>query len=271
MSHCPPKVNRPTKALLRVFKTIRNQKQRSNIPTKHKAPAFYNQPVNTTSTTKALIFDMDGTMIDSMPYHARSWLEFCKRHGITMDVKDLLQRTTGRTGTECMGVLFGRTMTAAEALPLVHEKEVIYRELFAPVFKEVAGFNTFAAKARTMGLKIGVGSAGDKHNIAFAMAHLKMLHAPEVMVGGDQGLAGKPDPAIFLEAARAMNIVPSDCIVFEDAPFGIEAARCAGMRAVAICSGHSAAELAGPHVMASAKNFDELLDSNFLEKLFVKG
>ncbi len=210
-------------------------------------------------------------MIDSMPYHAQSWLEFCRRHGIRMDVKDLLQKTTGRTGTECMGVLFGRTMTAEEALPLVHEKEVIYCELFAPVFKEVAGFNIFAAKARSMGLKIGVGSAGDKHNIAFAMAHLKMPHAPEVMVGGDQGLAGKPEPAIFLEAARALNVRAIDCIVFEDAPFGIEAARRAGMRAVAVCSGHSAAELAGPHVMASVQNFNKLLDSKFLENLFIKG
>ncbi len=210
-------------------------------------------------------------MIDSMPYHAQSWLEFCKRHGIQIDVKELLARTTGRTGTECMGLLFGRTMTAAEALHLVHEKEVIYRELFAPAFKEVAGFTAFATKARTMGLKIGVGSAGDKHNIAFAMANLKMSHAPLVLVGGDQGLAGKPEPAIFLEAARAMNVEPSDCIVFEDAPFGIEAARRAGMRAVAICSGHSAAELAGPHVITSAKHFNELLDSDFLENLFVKG
>jgi beta-phosphoglucomutase-like phosphatase (HAD superfamily) len=220
--------------------------------------------------TTALIFDMDGTMIDSMPYHTLSWLEFCKRRGITIDVKDLLQRTTGRTGTECMGELFGRSMTAAEALPLVHEKEMIYRELFAPVFKEVAGFTTFATKARSMGLKIGVGTAGDKHNIAFAMSHLKMPHLPQVIVGGDQGFAGKPDPAIFLEAARAMNTPTNNIIVFEDAPFGIEAARRGGMRAVAICTSHSAAELAGPHVIASAKDYNELLASQFLDNLHIE-
>ena len=162
-------------------------------------------------------------MIDSMPYHTLSWLEFCKRRGIVIDVQDLLQRTTGRTGTECMGELFGRSLTAAEALPLVHEKEVIYRELFAPVFKEVAGFTTFATKARSMGLKIGVGTAGDQHNIAFAFNHLKMPHRPEVVVGGDQGFAGKPNPAIFLEAARAMDTTPNQIIVFEDAPFGLTA------------------------------------------------
>jgi beta-phosphoglucomutase-like phosphatase (HAD superfamily) len=231
--------------------------------------------VNTSPTTtqpaRALIFDMDGTMIDSMPHHTQSWLTFCQRRGITIDVKDLLQRTTGRTGTECMGELFGKPMDPAQALPLVHEKETIYRELFAPVFKEVAGFNAFAAKARTMGLKIGVGTAGDKDNIAFAFSHLKMPQAPDIVVGGDQGFPGKPDPAIFLEAARAMQVPAAQCIVFEDAPFGIEAARRGGMRAVAICSSHSAAELAGPHVLAAVHDFNELLASQFLEKLFLEG
>jgi beta-phosphoglucomutase-like phosphatase (HAD superfamily) len=221
----------------------------------------------TTAPTTALIFDMDGTMIDSMPYHTQSWLEFCRRRGITIDVQDLLQRTTGRTGTECMGELFGRPMSAAEALPLVHEKEVIYRELFTPVFKEVAGFSAFAAQARSRGLKIGVGTAGDKHNIAFAMGHLKMPHPPEVIVGGDQGFAGKPEPAIFLEAARALSVRAGNCIVFEDAPFGIEAARRAGMRAVAICTSHDAAQLAGPHVLAAVPDYHALLDSQFLASL----
>jgi beta-phosphoglucomutase-like phosphatase (HAD superfamily) len=219
------------------------------------------------ASTTALIFDMDGTMIDSMPFHTLSWIEFCQRHGISIDVQDLLQRTTGRTGTECMGELLGRAMSAAEALPLVHEKEVIYRELFAPVFKEVAGFKAFASQARSRGLKIGVGTAGDKHNIAFAMGHLKMQHAPDVIVGGDQGFAGKPEPAIFLEAARALSIAPSDCIVFEDAPFGIEAARRAGMRAVAICTSHTAKQLAGPHVLAAVPDYHALLDSQFLASL----
>jgi beta-phosphoglucomutase-like phosphatase (HAD superfamily) len=214
----------------------------------------------------ALIFDMDGTMIDSMPYHARSWQVFAQRHGITMDIKDLLARTTGRTGTECMGELFGRAMSFEEALPLVHEKEVIYRELFAPVFREVKGFKAFAAKARALGFKIGVGTAGDKHNIAFAMQHLQMQPLPDVIVGGDQGLPGKPEPAIFLEAAHALFLKAGNAIVFEDAPFGIEAARRAGMRAVALCTSHSAAQLAGPHVVAAVNDYTEL-PANFLEQI----
>jgi beta-phosphoglucomutase-like phosphatase (HAD superfamily) len=219
--------------------------------------------------TEALIFDMDGTMIDSMPWHGKSWLEFCRRHGIAIDVADLLRRTTGRNGHECMRELFQREIDEEESLRLIHEKEAIYRELFAPVFAEVSGFKAFAAQARARGLKLGVGTAGDKHNIAFAFSHLRMEPAPHAVVGGDEGLPGKPEPAIFLEAAQRMGASAAACIVFEDAPFGIEAARRAGMRAVAVCSSHSAAELAGDHVIASVRDYNELLNSNFLESLHV--
>ena len=227
------------------------------------------QSLKTALKTEALIFDMDGTMINSMPYHAQSWIEFTRNHGIQIDVPDLMARTTGRTGAECMRELFQRDMEEAECWRLIHEKEEIYRELFAPVFSEVAGFKAFAAVARGQGLKVGVGTAGDKHNIAFAFSHLKMDPVPHAVVGGDEGLPGKPEPAIFLEAARRMTARAEACIVFEDAPFGIEAARRAGMRAVALCTTHSPAELAGPHVIASVRDYHELMSSQFLEKLHV--
>ncbi len=218
---------------------------------------------------RALIFDMDGTMIDSMPWHARSWMEFSRRHGIAIDVADLLRRTTGRTGTECMRELFQRELDEAESLRLVGEKEAIYRELFTPVFAEVGGFKAFAGRALQRGLKLGVGTAGDRHNIAFAFSHLQMAPQPQAVVGGDEGLPGKPEPAIFLEAARRLGAQAGQCIVFEDAPLGIEAARRAGMRAVAVCTSHSAAELAGPHVVAQVRDYHELMNTPFLESLHV--
>ncbi len=223
--------------------------------------------MNLNGKVEALIFDMDGTMIDSMPWHARSWVEFVARHGLVLDVSDILARTTGRTGAECMRELFERELSDAECLALVHEKEEIYRALFTDNFIEVAGFTAFARAAVARGLKVAVGTAGDRHNIEFAMSRLKMDPLPLAIVGGDEGFSGKPTPAIFLEAARRIGVAPERCIVFEDAPFGIEAARRGGMRAVAVCSTHSAAELAGPHVIAAVRDYNELAHSNFLETL----
>lgn len=224
---------------------------------------------NRPSSVQALIFDMDGTMIDSMPWHAKSWVEFARRHGLKMSAEEILVRTTGRTGVECMREVFQRPLPEVECEVLVAEKEAIYRELFAPVFAEVAGFRSFARAAHARGLKIGVGTAGDRHNIAFAMSNLDMLPVPAATVGGDEGLSGKPTPAIFLEVARRLGVAPERCIVFEDAPFGIEAARRAGMRAVAVCSTHTPTELAGAHVIAAVRDYEELTQTNFLETLDV--
>ena len=218
----------------------------------------------------AFIFDMDGTMIDSMPSHKHSWVEFAQRKGLAVDIDDLMRRTTGRTGLECMRLLFEQPdMDEAQAMAHVHEKETVYRELFQPIFTEVAGFKSFYELARGRGLKLGVGTAGDRHNQAFAYSHLKMPVPPLTTVGGDEGLAGKPAPAIFLEAARRMGVAPAHCIVFEDAPLGIEAARRAGMRAVGIASSHHPDELTGPHVLAVVRDYRDLITSQFLENTHV--
>jgi beta-phosphoglucomutase-like phosphatase (HAD superfamily) len=218
--------------------------------------------------TAALIFDMDGTMIDSMPFHAKAWVEFGLRRGLEIDIPDFMRRTTGRTAYECACELMGREVTQAESVDITHEKESIYRELFGAQFREVAGFGEFAKAAATRGLKLAVGTAGDKHNISFVFSNLKMDPLPQAVVGGDEGLPGKPEPAIFLEAARRLGVEASQCIVFEDAPFGIEAARRAGMRAVAVCTSHEASELAGPHVVAQVRDYHELAKTNFLESLY---
>jgi beta-phosphoglucomutase-like phosphatase (HAD superfamily) len=220
-----------------------------------------------TRKVEALIFDMDGTMVDSMPWHAKAWVEYARRHGVEMDVPHFMRQTTGRTAFECACELMGREVSEAESAEITHRKESIYRELFGAEFREVTGFSAFYQAAAARGLKLAVGTAGDRHNIAFTMSQLQPQPAPLAIVGGDEGLPGKPQPAIFLEAARRLGAAPSRCIVFEDAPFGIEAARRGGMLAVAVCTTHSASELAGPHVIAAVRDYNELANSNFLETL----
>lgn len=219
---------------------------------------------------KAFIFDMDGTMVDSMPAHKSTWIDFARRHGVAMDADEMMRRTTGRNGAECVRVLLEQPdMDEAQAWALVYEKEQLYREQFGPVFAEVRGFRAFYVAARAKGLRCGIGTAGDIYNLEFALGHLQLAPAPDATARGDEGLSGKPTPAIFLAVAERMGVAPENCIVFEDAPFGIEAARRAGMRAVSICTGHSAEELSGPHVLAAAPHFEALLQSHFLETLNV--
>ncbi|MEY5100960.1 MAG: hypothetical protein RJA36_3679 [Pseudomonadota bacterium] len=209
-----------------------------------------------------LIFDMDGTIVDSMPAHRDSFVRFAARHGLTLGAHELERVTNGRTGVECMHALFGAGLSQAKAEDLAHEKESLYRETFGADFRWVDGFERFARHALARGQRCGLGSAGDRHNIGFVLERLPQRGLDdmfEVAVGGDEGLPGKPDPSIFLEVARRMGVAAQDCLVFEDSPAGIEAAARAGMRAVALLTSHDAAALAGPHVIAAVTSYDELL------------
>ena len=216
---------------------------------------------------QALIFDMDGTMVHSMPWHTKAWVEYAHRHSLDLDVPAFMALTTGKNAFECASALLGRTATTEESERITSEKEGIYRELFAANFSAVDGFAHFQASARAMGLKVAIGTAGDLDNVNFVLGNLHMQPPAQAIARGDEGLPGKPHPDIFLKAAERLGIEPAACVVFEDAPHGIEAARRAGMHAVGIGTTHNEQDLGGPHVIAWAPNFSTLLNNQFLEKL----
>jgi len=206
----------------------------------------------------AFIFDIDGTMIDSMRFHERSWDVFLTSRGVPTVGTDFFRRTAGRTGVEVMRELFG-PLSDGDAHAFVREKEAIYRELFAPEFREIAGFTAFAREAKAAGVLLACATAGEPDNIAFALAGLSLQGFFDAAVGAHDVAHGKPEPDLFLLAAARIGAEPRDCLVFEDAPLGIEAARRAGMRAVAIASTVPADELGAPaHVVARAKDFTTL-------------
>ena len=180
--------------------------------------------------------------------------------------EDFFRRTAGRTGTEVMRELLG-PLSDADAHALVREKELIYRELFAPAFREIAGFADFARAAKADGVRVACATAGDPDNMAFAVGGLRMHDFFDAMVGAHDVTRGKPAPDMFLLAAERLGVPPAQCLVFEDAPLGIEGARRAGMRAVAIASTVPAEELgAAPHVVARAPDY-ATLDPHLLAAL----
>jgi beta-phosphoglucomutase family hydrolase len=182
----------------------------------------------------AFIFDMDGTIVDNMAFHTDSWLAFFARRGKTYDPDAFFRETAGAQGREILRERLGADIPEDEIAVLAQEKDVLYREIYGPHRSAIQGFEDFVAAARGQGVRLAVATSAPPANIVFTLDELDLRRHFDAVVGAADVARGKPHPDVFLEAAKKLGAAPSDCIVFEDAPMGVEAARRAGMRAVVI-------------------------------------
>jgi beta-phosphoglucomutase family hydrolase len=183
---------------------------------------------------RAFIFDMDGTIVDNMGFHTDSWLEFFARRGKNFDADEFFRETAGRQGREIIRTHLGADMPDDEVAVLAQEKDAVYREMYGPHRKTIDGFDELIAQAKVRGVKLAVATAAPPPNITFTLDGLDIRRHFDTVVGAADVPRGKPHPDVFLKAAERVGVAPEECIVFEDAPLGVEAARRAGMRAVVL-------------------------------------
>lgn len=181
----------------------------------------------------ALLFDLDGTLIDSMPHHHLAWQEWHRRRQLPFDADNFFAATAGRANAEIIRTLIPGG-SAADYAAMGDEKEALYREIAVHALELIDGVEALCTAARKRGLKLAICTASTPDNMALAFARFGLDARMDTVTSPADGLRGKPHPDIFLEAARRLAVAPADCIVFEDAPLGIEAARRAGMAAVAL-------------------------------------
>jgi beta-phosphoglucomutase len=185
-------------------------------------------------TKPAFIFDMDGTIVDNMAFHTDSWIAFFARRGKTYDPDAFFRETAGAQAREIMRERLGADLPDDEIAVLAQEKEVLYRELYGPHLSAIQGFEDFVTRARADGVKLAVATSAPPANIVFTLDGLNLRRHFDAVVGAADVARGKPHPDVFLKAAEKLGVAPADCIVFEDAPMGVEAARRAGMKTVVI-------------------------------------
>ncbi|MFT3957293.1 MAG: HAD family phosphatase [Piscinibacter sp.] len=210
------------------------------------------------SKVQGFLFDLDGTLIDSMPHHHDAWVAWHARRGLAIDADAFFKATAGRSNDEILAEMFPAA-SAEERLAMAHEKETLYREIAAPKLALIAGAQAFIERSRAAGIRLAVCTASTPENMALAFARFPVDRWVETVASPADGLRGKPHPDIFLEAARRLGLEPARCIVFEDAPLGVEGARRAGMGAVALTTTLPAESFAGfPNLLASAADFRAL-------------
>jgi beta-phosphoglucomutase family hydrolase len=213
---------------------------------------------------QAFLFDMDGTLVDNMAYHTASWIEFFHHRGKTIEPASFFVDTAGRRGGEILREYIDAGLSDAECAALLEEKEQIYRDLYGPHLALLPGARAFIESARRNDRVLAIGTAAPPSNITFTIDGLGLRDLFAAIVGAADVERGKPAPDVFLKAAQLCAVDPADCIVFEDAPLGIEAARNAGMRAVALTTSMPAAAFAGyDNVIAVGRDFDELARGYF--------
>ncbi|MFL6709011.1 MAG: HAD family hydrolase [Massilia sp.] len=209
--------------------------------------------------SKAFIFDMDGTIVDNMGYHTQSWIRFFEQRGMAIDADEFFRTTAGRQGKEIIRSRLGEDLDDAEVKRLNLEKEAVYRELYGPHRKTVNGFDALIKAAKEAGIKLAVATAAPVGNIEFTLDGLDLRRHFDAIVGAADVARGKPHPDGFLLAAEKLGAAPPECIVFEDAPLGVEAARNAGMRCVVLTTTLPAEAFAQfDNVIAIAPDFASL-------------
>lgn len=193
-------------------------------------------------SVKAFIFDMDGTMVNNMAWHCKAWVEFFHDQGVEV-AEDEFMRLAGKTTKELITMFIGRPVTDEECRHYAAQKEFLYRYMYRPHLKQVPGLRQLVRDARAKGIKIAVATASDPKNIEFTLSLLKVKDLLDAIAGASEVKHGKPEPDIFLLAASKLGVDPSECIVFEDAEMGLEAASRAGMPAAAVITGHTREQL----------------------------
>lgn len=182
----------------------------------------------------ALIFDMDGVLIDSTATHTHAWDLYLDRLGIKEE--GLMDRMLGKRNDEIVKALLGGELPEDEVFRHGAAKEQLYRELMDPVFEEhvVGGVTEFVRKAVEAGIPLGLATNAEPPNVEFVLRRTGLEGAFQAVVDGHQVANPKPHPEVYVEAARRLNVDPANCIIFEDSPGGMKAAQAAGARVVAV-------------------------------------
>ena len=181
----------------------------------------------------ALIFDLDGVVIDSMPTHTLAWERYLESNGI--DPSNIEARMHGKRNDDLVRDLFGAHLSDAAVFEHGAAKERLFREMIGATLEQklVPGIREFLAEAsKTVPLAVGTNAEPD--NVDFTLNGAGIRQYFRAIVDGTQVARAKPTPDVYLRGAELLKVDPANCIVFEDSPVGIEAARAAGMRVVGL-------------------------------------
>jgi beta-phosphoglucomutase len=203
----------------------------------------YNQPLIVKSSIQyAFVFDMDGVLVDSNPYHKIALNQFCAKHGYHLTDTDLLNKVYGRTNKEWLTNLFGK-LSEAKLNEYAEEKEALYRALFEKDIKPVKGLISFLDRLDKYNIARAIGTSAPQSNVDFTLSKTHSEKYFSTILKDADIEHSKPHPEIYLKAAARLGFAPANCMVVEDSLSGVKAGKAAGAKVVGITTTHTKEEL----------------------------
>lgn len=195
---------------------------------------------------QALVFDMDGVLIDNTAAQARAFQLLFRDLGLTTNARRLLARLNGMPVTDILKTVFQHPVPDKQLEEYASQRDLLYRVLYYSKRRPTAGLVGFLEKARAAGLKIGLGTGSGAATLGYIIDHLDLRRHFDVVVGAADVSKGKPHPETYAVVAQKLGVQPESCLVFEDARLGEQAAYRAGMRCVAVASSLKAKDFQNP-------------------------
>jgi beta-phosphoglucomutase len=208
-------------------------------------------------TTRAVVFDMDGVLIDSGAHHRDAWRQLLADLGLT-PAPDFWRLTIGRPAEEAVALLLDRAVDAEEARHLARRKREHYTRLTARGMLPIVGAPAFVAALVRQGVPRAVATSASRRDMEEMLTDVGLRDHFEVVVTAEDVRRGKPDPEVYLRAAAGLGLPPAACVVFEDSLVGIRAARAAGMRVIGVATAHTDDELRAAGAEAAIADFEGL-------------
>lgn len=182
---------------------------------------------------RAVLFDLDGLLADSEALSLAAWRELLRRHGYVLEQR-MVNQMFGMRVPEAAVLLRGVLGIAASADELAAERDALFLAALPGALQPMPGARAIVAAVRRRGLRTALATSGHRRYVEIALRELGLSAAFDALATGESVAHGKPAPDIFLRAAQLLGIAPAECVVLEDAPNGVAAARAAGALVVAV-------------------------------------
>lgn len=193
---------------------------------------------------KAVIFDMDGVLVDTNPHHRTAWREYYQRNGKSLSDADFVQHVSGKHNADIVAHLFANQVLAPEEVNrLAHEKEALFRDLYRPVITPVPGLVPFLKALKEAGIRTAVATSAPVENLDFVVDALDIRPYFDALLNESMVSHPKPDPEIYQKAMEQLGVEPADCVIFEDSMTGIQAAKASGATVVGVATTQASDEL----------------------------